>query len=76
MYIDYHPRKSGAAQLAQLVFQQRQPRDFDECLGAMIGERSQPSAQSGGKYHSLFHELNLLNLFDWLFDGAPQRFRS
>ena len=53
MRIDDYFVNAEGAESRQCKFQERAASDFNECLGAIIGQRAQTRAQAGSENHRL-----------------------
>ena len=58
MYVHYGVCAAGVLQLGEQMVQQRLAIYGNKCFGHRVGEGTQPSAQSGCKYHR-FHFIGL-----------------
>src|SRR5438046_10186831 len=54
MDVDDHFADAKGTQAGEGDFEERAPTDFDQSLGAIIGERAKPRAEAGGEEHG-FH---------------------
>jgi len=54
MDVDDHFADAEGTQAGERDFEERAPTDFDQSLGAIVGERAKPRAEAGGEDHG-FH---------------------
>ena len=54
MDVDDHFADAKGTQAGEGDFEERAPTDFDQSLGAIVGERAKPRAEAGGEDHG-FH---------------------
>ena len=67
MYIDHDVSHSGINHTADNTLKHRCPRHFDESLRAVVGERTQAGAKSGGENQGLHEPTALFDVKHLLY---------